>query len=197
MARALESTYRREGAQGVAYNSIVGSGFNGTVLHYMDNQAELKDGDLMVIDAGAAYENYAADITRTFPVNGKFTAEQREIYELVLNAELAAIKAVRAGVTMTEIDNAARKVIEKGGHGDAFIHNIGHPLGIQVHEGKPDGPICAGMIITIEPGVYLPERNLGVRIEDDILVLKDGCEVLSPMIPKTVAEIEAAFRRCR
>ena len=196
VAQALENTYRQEGAQGVAYNSIVGSGFNGTVLHYVDNQAELKDGDLLVIDSGASFGNYAADITRTFPVNGRFGPEQREIYELVLKAEMAAIQTVHAGATMAEIDEAARQVIEKAGHGDAFIHSIGHPLGIQVHEGKPDGPILEGMIVTIEPGLYFPDRKMGVRIEDDVLVLKDGCEVLSKEVPKTVAEVEAAFRDC-
>jgi Xaa-Pro aminopeptidase len=179
----------------VAYNSIVGAGLNATVLHYMDNRQPLVDGDLIVIDSAARFGGYAADVTRTLPVSGKFTAEQREVYEVVLRAELAAIKALRAGVTHTEVDQAARDVIESAGFGDAFIHNVGHQLGLDVHDVTPDGPLVEGMVLTIEPGVYLPERRLGVRIEDDVLITKDGAQVLSEMIPKSVKDVEAAMAR--
>jgi Xaa-Pro aminopeptidase len=190
---ALEHAYRAAGASGVAYNSIVGAGLAGTVLHYMDNRAPLVDGDLIVIDSAARFGGYAADVTRTLPVSGKFTAEQREVYEVVLRAELAAIAALRPGVTHTEVDAAARDVIERAGFGDAFIHNVGHQLGLDVHDVTPDGPLVEGMVLTIEPGVYLPDRRLGVRIEDDVLITKSGPRVLTDMIPKTVADVEAAM----
>ena len=194
IADALEFEYRKQGAETLAYNSIVGSGMNGTVLHYMDNNQPLNDGDLLVIDSGAAYHGYAADITRTFPVNGSFTSEQRDVYEVVLRSELAAIKAVRPGVQMSDVDAAARNVIEKAGLGHAFIHSIGHQLGLEVHDVTPSGPLKAGMVITIEPGIYLPDRKLGIRIEDDILVTAKGHQNLTDAVPKTVKDIEASMR---
>jgi len=130
IAQALERGYRQQGGSGVAYNSIVGSGMNATVLHYMDNSATVKDGELIVIDSAASFDGYAADVTRTVPVNGKFSIEQREVYEVVLKAQLAAIKAARTGVLASDVDNAARDVIEKAGYGDAFIHGTGHQLGL-------------------------------------------------------------------
>jgi Xaa-Pro aminopeptidase len=189
----LEQTYRAHGASGVAYNSIVGSGLNGTVLHYMDNAQPLLAGDLIVIDSAARFAGYAADVTRTLPVSGKFSADQKEVYDTVLRAELAAIKALRPGVTHTEVDAAAREVIEKAGFGDAFIHNVGHQLGLDVHDVTPDGPYTAGMVVTIEPGIYLPDRKLGVRIEDDIVVTKKGGISLTDRIPKTIKDVEAAM----
>jgi Xaa-Pro aminopeptidase len=193
VAEVLERTYRRHGAGGLAYNSIVASGLNGTVLHYMDNVAVAAAGELMVIDSGAYYGGYAADVTRTLPVSGRFTPEQREAYDVVLRAQLAAIKAARPGVTMSDVDTAARNVIEKAGYGDAFIHGVGHQLGMEVHDVTPDGPLKPGMVITIEPGVYFPERKLGVRIEDDVLITASGNRNLTAMIPKTAEEVEAAM----
>jgi Xaa-Pro aminopeptidase len=193
IADALEFEYRKNGAETLAYNSIVGSGFNGTVLHYMDNNQPIGTDDLIVIDSGAAYKGYAADITRTFPASGKFTAEQREIYEVVLAAQLAGIKAVKTGTKMSDVDAAARNVIDKAGLGHAFIHNIGHQLGLEVHDVTPTGALKPGMVVTIEPGVYLPERKLGVRIEDDILVTSKGNQNLTIAVPKTVTQIEKAM----
>lgn len=193
IADALEFEYRKHGAETLAYNSIVGSGLNGTVLHYMDNNQPMNDGDLIVIDSGAAYRGYAADITRTFPANGKFTSEQRDVYEVVLKAQLAGIKAVRAGVKMSDVEAAARNVIDKAGLGHAFIHGIGHQLGLEVHDVTPSGPLKPGMVVTIEPGVYLPDRKLGVRIEDDILVTASGNQNLTVAVPKTIRDIEAAM----
>lgn len=193
VADAMEFEYRKHGAASLAYNSIVGSGFNGTVLHYMDNSQPIGDGDLVVIDSGAACAGYAADITRTLPANGKFNAEQRELYEMVLRAELAGIKAVRPGVRMSDVDHAARSVIEKAGLGGAFIHSIGHQLGLEVHDVTPDSPLKPNMVVTIEPGIYLPERKIGIRIEDDILVTAKGNKNLTVAVPKTIAEIEAAM----
>jgi Xaa-Pro aminopeptidase len=194
IADALEFEYRRHGAETLAYNSIVGAGLNGTVLHYMDNNQPINDGDMIVIDSGAAYRGYAADITRTFPANGKFTPDQREVYEVVLKSQLAAIKAVRTGVKMSDVDAAAREVIDKAGFGHAFIHGIGHQLGLEVHDVTPAGPLKPGMVVTIEPGIYLPDQKIGVRIEDDILVTSSGNKNLTAAVPKTVKDVEAAMR---
>jgi Xaa-Pro aminopeptidase len=171
----------------------VGSGKNATVLHYMQNTAVCRAGELLVVDAGAAYEGYCADITRTYPVSGKFTKEQREMYELVLDAQEAAIDAVKPGRWMHEVDGAARKVFEKAGVADRFIHGIGHQLGMEVHDVTPDGPLREGMIITIEPGLYFPGKAMGIRIEDDVLVTRGGGKNLSSAIPKTVREVEGAL----
>ncbi len=193
IADTLEFEYRKHGAETLAYNSIVGSGLNSTVLHYNENNNPIKDGDLIVIDSGGAFKGYAADITRTYPANGKFNSEQRDVYEVVLKAELAAIKAVRPGVKMSDVDAAAREVIEKAGMGHAFIHGIGHQLGLEVHDVTPTGPLKPGMVVTIEPGVYLPDKKLGVRIEDDILVTSSGNKNLTIAVPKSVKDIEAAM----
>jgi Xaa-Pro aminopeptidase len=194
VARVIDEAYHRSGATGHAFNPIVGAGLNSTVLHYMKNEAKLQDGDLLLIDSGASYAGYAADVTRTFPVNGRYTREQRKVYEVVLAAQQAAIRATRVGAQMWQVDDAARKVIEKAGFGDAFIHGIGHPLGIDVHEAPPDGKLRNGMVITVEPGIYLPEKKLGVRIEDDVLVTARGPQVLTRAIPRTVAAIEKAMK---
>jgi Xaa-Pro aminopeptidase len=139
---------------------------------------------------------YACDVTRTFPVGGTFTKRQREIYEIVLEAQLAAIAATKAGTTFAAIDRAARDVITKAGYGDAFFHGCGHHLGLEVHDITPEGPIPENAVITIEPGIYLPDERIGVRIEDDILVTrKAGGVNLTTAIPKTVAEIERAMAR--
>jgi Xaa-Pro aminopeptidase len=198
--RTLERAFVEAGAgsvSGPAYNSIVGSGRNATVLHYMANTARTKADELMVIDAGASFEGYAADITRTYPVGGKFTNEQRELYEVVLDAQQAAIEAVKPGRYMWQVEAAARKVIESAGHGDKFIHGIGHQLGLEVHDATPDGPLKAGMVITIEPGVYFADKNIGIRIEDDILVTSFGHRNLSEMIPKKAKDVEKALARKR
>jgi len=194
---ALEEGFLAGGGTGTGYNSIVGSGINSTVLHYNASTATAKDGDLLLIDAAARVGGYTADVTRTFPVSGKFTKEQREIYEIVLKAMEAAIRAVRPGVKMSDIDAAARKIIEKAGYGDAFMHGIGHQLGIEVHDSTPDGPLKAGMVITIEPGIYLPDRKPGIRIEDDILVTPKGGRNLTSMIPKSPDKVEAMVQAGR
>lgn len=192
--RALETGFVDAGGTGVGYNSIVGAGLNSTVLHYNANNQLLRDGDLILIDAAARVGGYTADVTRTFPVSGRFTREQREIYTIVLQALRAGIRAVRPEVWMHQVDAAARRVIEKAGFGDAFMHGIGHQLGIDVHDATPDGPLKAGMIITIEPGIYLPDRKIGIRIEDDILVTPRGRRNLTASIPTKPEEVEAMMR---
>jgi len=192
IAEVLTSTFRQHGGE-PAFEPIVGSGANGTVLHYIDNDQIVSEGDLIVIDYAAAYRGYASDVTRTLPAAGVFTPEQREVYDIVLEANLSAIAAARPGATATDLQRAAHDVIEKAGYGDYFIHGVGHQLGIEVHDVTPDGPLVAGMVTTIEPGIYLPERGLGIRIEDDILITESGSLNLTESIPKTVADIEAAM----
>jgi len=197
LQRAFVRGIQDAGADGFAYNPIVGAGPNATVLHYIANDATVGEDQLLVIDAGAEVEGYAADITRTFPSSGKFTARQREIYGIVLEAQQAAIEAVGPGATIWDADRAAREVIDKAGFGDHFIHGIGHQLGIEVHDATPDGALRAGHVITIEPGVYLPEEGLGVRIEDDILVTPEGNTNLSAAIPNRLDEVEMFLAAAR
>ncbi len=191
---ALEDTYRALGASGTAYDSIVGSGLNGTVLHYHTNDGPTNKGELLVIDSGAKFGGYCADITRTYPIGGRFTSDQRDLYEIVLTAQLASIKAARPGATMTDVNNATKAVFEKHGYLDFYPHGIGHHLGLVVHDANPFAKLEPGMVITIEPGIYLQAQKMGVRIEDDVLITRGGNEVLSSHIPKTVKDVEAAIR---
>ncbi len=191
----LEYGYAMAGGRGSAFPPIVGGGLNSTVLHYKENDQDLVDGDLVCIDSGAAFGGYGADITRTIPVNGKFSKRQKEIYNIVLKAEEAAIKAVKPGVTMAEVDSIARAIIVRAGYGDYFIHSIGHHLGLETHDKcGPDKPLKKGAVVTIEPGIYIPEESIGVRIEDDVLVTAKGRKNLSSAIPKSVSDIESAMR---
>lgn len=189
----LEHAYRLRGSVGPAFGSIVGSGINSTVLHYRANDRLMEDGDLVCLDSGARWGAYGADVTRTFPVNGRFTDRQREIHDIVLASLEAGIAATKAGVTLAEIDAAARKVITDAGYGDAFIHSIGHHLGVETHDTCGSGPLEAGAVITIEPGIYLPDEAIGVRIEDDVAVTERGCVNLTVGIPRSADEIEEAM----
>lgn len=214
--------FRRHGAQAPAYTSIVAGGANACVLHYVENNARLNDGDLLLIDAGCELDGYAADITRTFPVNGKFSPVQRDLYQLVLAAQAAAINAVQPGHAWDAPHEAALRVLAQGFidfglcHGSVdtvlqsedykrfYMHRTGHWLGLDVHDAgeyKRDGEwrlLEPGMTLTVEPGCYVRPAdnvpghfwNIGVRIEDDVLVTETGCEVLTSAAPKTVAEIE-------
>lgn len=217
----------RQGCRSPAYDPIVGSGANTCILHYNDNDQPLRDGDLVLIDAGGEFNNYAADITRTFPVNGQFTAPQRTIYELVLLAQQAGIAAIKPGVAWNMVQQTMVRVLTTGlaklgllkGEVDSLIateaykpfymHNSGHWLGLDVHDSgnyKIDDqwrPLEPGMVLTVEPGIYISAEmpgvekcwwNIGVRIEDDILVTKDGHENLTAALPVTVNEIEALMR---
>ena len=192
IAETLAAGFRSLGGEH-AYEPIVGAGSNGTVLHYCDLDQVVKDGDLIVIDCAAAHGGYASDVSRTLPANGVFTPEQRRLYEIVLEANIAGIAAARSGATMTDVHKAALKVIAEAGYEDYFIHGIGHQLGIEVHDVTPDGPLVPGMVLTIEPGIYLPDQGVGVRIEDDILITASGNVELTSAIPKTVEAIEAAM----
>lgn len=190
----LERVFAEHGASGPAYNTIVGAGVNSTVLHYNANDQAIHDGDMICIDAGASLGDYAADVTRTFPASGRFTSRQREVYETVLRAQEAAIEACKPGAWLHEVDAAARAVIDDAGFGDTYVHGIGHHLGLEVHDAMPDAPLSAGNVVTIEPGVYLREEKIGVRIEDDILITRSGHENLTSMIPKRADDVEAWMR---
>jgi Xaa-Pro aminopeptidase len=188
--------FEEAGSKRVAFDPIVGSGANGVVLHYKQNDQIAQDGDLMVLDCGASINGYAADITRSFPVNGKFTDDQREVFNAVLKAQEAAIKAVKPGALISDADKAARRVLEKAGFGDYMPHGIGHHLGLETHDpGLAHEELKPGMVVTIEPGVYLPHKGIGVRIEDDILVTKDGNKNLSASVPKSAVEMERVRKK--
>ena len=181
---AAEHAYKSAGARSTAYNTISGTGFNATVLHYHANSKPIGDGELLVLDSGASFGGYAADVTRTFAVSGRFTSRQKLVYDTVLKAQLAAIRACTAGAKMSQVDAAARKVITAAGFADNFIHGIGHHLGLEVHDADPATALEPGMVITIEPGIYIPEESLGVRIEDDILITRGAPKNLTAAIPK-------------
>jgi Xaa-Pro aminopeptidase len=191
---ALEHAYRDNGSRGPAFGSIVGAGVNSTVLHYRANRETIGRSDVVCIDSGAGFGGYGADITRTFPANGRFTKRQREIYDIVLKAMNAAIRAVKPGAKINDLDRVARAIIVKAGYGDYFIHGIGHHLGLETHDTAPDAPLREGNVITVEPGIYIPDEAIGVRIEDDVLVTKTGNRNLSAKIPKTAAAVEKMVR---
>jgi Xaa-Pro aminopeptidase len=192
----IEDGFRRAGTNRLAFPSIVGVARNSTVLHYQDGNNVIRSGDLILCDIGAEVDYYAADVTRTFPVDGRFTPEQRGIYETVLAAQEAAAAKLRAGVVYDEAQVAANQVMDRAHHRDDFWHGLGHFVGLDVHDaGDLAKPLPAGAVVTIEPGIYLPNREIGVRIEDDFLVTATGAENMSRAIPRTVAEVEAAMRR--
>lgn len=199
---SLEYMFVGSGAR-VAFPSIVGGGKNSTVLHYHENSAPLKRGDLVVVDIGAEIGHYCADITRTYPVSGVFTKRQREIYELVLETQEYIASLARPGMWLSNknkpeqsLNHLAKKYLTDRGYGNYFPHGIGHFLGLDVHDvGDYAVSLRAGDVITIEPGIYIPEENIGVRIEDDYWVVKDGVVCLSEFIPKRADDIEALVQQ--
>lgn len=197
LQHAMTRGFTDAGGTGLGYNPIVGSGINSCVLHYNDNDQVVGKGDLVLVDAGASVGNYTADVTRTYPASGKFTKRQGEIYNLVLRALEASIRAAKPGATMGTVDRASRDIITKAGHGDHFIHGIGHPLGIEVHDSDPGGKLEPGNVITIEPGIYIESEKIGVRLEDDVLITAKGNRVLTKGIPKKIADVEAQIRDAR
>jgi Xaa-Pro aminopeptidase len=206
IASVMVGTYLMEGCRRSAYAPIVGSGPNSTTLHYSRNSRRMDAGEVVVMDVAAECDNYASDITRTVPANGKFTPRQREIYEIVLGAQRAAIAAVKPGMTLTKktpnnLYQIAYDYINTHGkdlHGEPlgkyFTHGLSHHVGLDVHdESDTREPLKAGMVITIEPGIYIPEENIGVRIEDVVLVTEKGAKVLSGALPVDPDEIERAL----
>lgn len=219
--------FLRHGADMEAYNSIVASGENACCLHYVENDCELKDNELLLIDAGAQFDYYASDVTRTFPIGKKFTPAQKALYEIVLHANEEAIKIVKPGMTLNDVHRKAvdilvdgllglrllkgnkESIIEKGEFKKYYPHNTGHWLGQDVHDVGPNmvsngekmvfTPFTPGMVITVEPGLYMPAndtmlpaeyRGIGIRIEDDVVVTKSGFEVLTKHIPKSIEAME-------
>lgn len=188
----IEYHFLKGGARRPGFDSIVGSGPNSCVLHYTFGRRQTESGDLVVMDVGAEFQEYTADVTRTIPINGKFTPRQRVIYQLVLEAQKQAIAIIKPGIPFRQVDQTAREVINKAGYGQYFIHGTSHWLGLNVHDvGDYRSILAPGMVLTVEPGIYLPEENLGVRIEDDVLVTETGCLVLSEHIPREIEAIEA------
>jgi Xaa-Pro aminopeptidase len=186
-----ERVWRAGGSRRTAYASIVGSGANSTIMHYPRSERVMKDGELLLMDMACEYAHYATDITRTVPVNGHFSAEQRKVYDIVLAAQEKALAMVKPGVYWEDVDKAARTVVEAAGYGDTFIHGLGHFVGLDVHDaGAYQEPLQAGMVLTIEPGIYLPERGFGVRIEDEVLVTETGALLLTDGLPRTAEEVE-------
>ncbi|MCR4315714.1 MAG: Xaa-Pro peptidase family protein [Planctomycetes bacterium] len=187
---ALTGAWMWQGARTWGYHPIIGSGYNSTVLHYIKNDRQIADGDLVLIDAAAWNDYYVSDITRTYPANGKFTDRQKEIYDIVLEAQKQGISAVRAGTNMMAVHLAAQRVISAAGYGRYFTHGTSHHVGMAVHDPNSNA-LREGMVITVEPGIYLPDESIGVRIEDVVIVTDGGCEVISSGVPKSVDEIEA------
>jgi len=203
VAAKMVEVHAMGGSEAEAYAPIVGAGPNSTALHYDNLGRKIQDGDIVVLDVGAQYSGYAADITRTLPANGKFTARQREIYEIVLGAQNAALAALKPGTDMCakgkeSLFKIAYDYINSHGkdqHGKPlgryFIHGLGHNIGLDVHDpGDACKPLKPGQVVTVEPGVYIPEENLGVRIEDDALITNTGYELLSSKLPRGAEEIE-------
>lgn len=195
LASRIENAFYAAGATGLAFPSIVASGPNGAVLHWEKQDRSIAEGDLVVIDIGASYGGYAADLTRTFPVSGTFTPEQRKIYDLVLRVQADVIAAVRPGVSLARLNQLAQQAIEQAGY--ELSHTIGHFVGLEVHDvGDPDAPLEPGMIITVEPGIYIRD-TLGVRLEDMVLVTSQGHRLLSADLPRKAEDIEAWARAAR
>lgn len=196
----IEYHYTISGAT-AAFSSIVASGKNSTILHYMENKRTLVSGDLVVVDIGARFNEYCADITRTYPVSGIFSQRQKEVYNLVLETQTYIANLAKPGMWLSNknepeqsLNHLAKKFIEDHGYGDYCIHGIGHFLGLDVHDvGDYSQPLQVGDVITIEPGIYIAEESLGVRIEDDYWIVPDGAICLSENLPKESKDIEKAL----
>jgi Xaa-Pro aminopeptidase len=207
IAAAMSNLYFDAGCERHAYAPIVGSGPNAAILHYSRNTRRADNGELVLMDVGPECSMYATDLTRTVPVSGKFSPRQRELYEIVLGAQKAALAALKPGVMLgsranpTGIQKLAADYIgshgkDKNGEslGKYFTHGVGHHVGLDVHDAfDPAAPLEAGMIVTLEPGVYLPEEGIGIRIEDVVLITGQGAKVLSDKLPREISDIEKAM----
>jgi Xaa-Pro aminopeptidase len=203
VAASMTALYFDAGCERNAYAPIVGSGPNSTVLHYSRNSRRMDRGELLLMDVGAECAGYAADITRTIPVGAPFTKRQREIYEVVLGAQNAVIAAIKPGVPLGDLSKIAREYINTHGkdlHGDPlgkyFTHGVSHHVGLDVHDATDfSQPLADGNVITVEPGIYIPEENIGIRIEDMVEVTKDGARLMSGALPRDPGEIEKVLGR--
>ena len=202
----FEYACKRLGAVRFAFNTISASGKNGCMMHYNTNREEIRPGSLLLLDLGAKYGNYCSDITRTYPADGKYTPRQREIYGLVLKANLAVAAAARPGITLKDLNDVAKSVLGEGlvslgliqdaqEVGKYYMHSVSHSIGIDCHDAAFVGDVLQpGWIISDEPGLYIDEEEIGIRIEDDLLITASGCEVLSKEIIKDPDEIERFMR---
>jgi Xaa-Pro aminopeptidase len=210
IAAKMVEVHAMGGSEAEAYAPIVGAGPNSTSLHYDKLSRKIEDGDIVVMDVAAQYSGYAADITRTIPANGKFTPRQREIYDIVLGAQNAALAALKPGMSLGrggsgslyqiayDYINSHGKDLEGRSLGRYFPHGLGHHIGLEVHDaGDPNRPLEAGMVVTMEPGIYIPEEKIGVRIEDDVLITPTGYKLLTARLPRTADEIEAIMASSR
>jgi Xaa-Pro aminopeptidase len=194
----LEYAFFANGATGLSYSSIVGSGPNGAVLHWDKNSRILQTGDLVVVDAAAEYGRYASDVTRTYPVSGHFTAEQARVYRAVYQAQEDILAAIKPGVSMADLQHVAEESLRRAGYLADFIHGFGHFVGLDVHDaGDAEKPIPVGAVFTVEPGVYLPAQGFGVRIEDEVVMTDRGYRLLTSTIPRKLEEVEAWVARER
>ena len=193
---AFVGSLMEQGCERVAYAPIVGSGPNSTVLHYNASTRRMDRGEVVVLDAAAECAGYTSDITRTVPVGGTFSARQKEIYTVVLGAQNAAMAAAKPGVPMTELNKIAKKYMDdNGNYGKYFIHGLGHPVGLDVHDLGDFRPLEPGDIVTIEPGIYIPEEGIGIRIEDVILITENGYKLMSAALPREIADVERAMAK--
>jgi Xaa-Pro aminopeptidase len=211
VAARMEYVYRRAGCEASGYAPIVASGPNSTVLHYNDLSRQIADGDIVKIDVGAMCEGYVADITRTMPANGKLTPRQREIYDAVFAAQEAVFKVLKPGMTLARsgqnslfqvalnaMNNHPARDRQGRTLGRYFIHGLGHHVGLHVHDaGDPSRPLEPGMVVTIEPGIYIPEENIGVRIEDIVLITEDGYKLLTARLPRSADAVERLMADAR
>jgi Xaa-Pro aminopeptidase len=199
---------KRNGVKDKAFTTITASGKNGTVLHYSENSRKTAENELVLVDCGATYKYYSGDITRTFPVNGKFTDEQRLFYNIVLEGQKKVISAVREGIEYKSLNDILKKhyavelkkcglIKEDSEVSKYYYHSVSHQLGLETHDAgrRNCGVLKAGMVITVEPGLYIAEKSIGIRIEDNVLVTKDGCEVLSADIVKEIDDIEKLMKK--
>ena len=202
----IEHVFAINGSQRVGFNSIVGSGPNSVILHWSDNSRTMEDGDLVVVDIGAEYGMYTADVTRTIPVNGKFTDRQKDVYNIVLAAQQAGMDVLIPGVSWSDVNAAANEVLIEGLQRiglikdrselrNYYFHGLGHNIGLQVHDVGGLGTLEPGMHFSIEPGIYIREEGLGVRIEDDFLITETGYIHTSKNAPRTVEEIEEMMKK--
>lgn len=198
------------GGERPSFATIAGSGMNGTMLHYETNRDTCIDGDLILLDLGTKWEGYCSDITRTYPINGKYSERQRQVYDIVLKANRAVVEAAKPGMTLLELNDICKKVLAEGcielglikeesEIGKYYMHGVAHHLGIDVHDVtvSSNDKLRPGAVITDEPGLYIDEWEIGIRIEDDLLITEDGCEVLSDSIMRDADEIEAFMAECK
>jgi Xaa-Pro aminopeptidase len=204
----FEYAIKKGCAEGTAFDTIAGSGLNGCMLHYETNHCRIEENTLLLLDLGAKKDGYCADITRTYPVSGVYTERQKQIYDIVLAANLEVSRQARPGLTLRQLNEICKQKLSEGMMaigkiesaeqiGTYYMHGVSHHLGLDTHDAHAhdETPLAPGMVITNEPGLYIDEERIGIRIEDDLLITEDGCEVLSSQIPRETKDIEALMAR--